>query len=326
MTTLPSSPSVHVHVDMDELWAIADCYGLAPFAANLLPAYETGAPRLAALFDEFGIQATWFVVGRDVLNPDGPPSQFLRDRLERGDAVANHSQTHRLDFRGLSREELRNEICEAHEAIHAATGFAPRGFRAPGYGYSAALIEELQAQGYAYDSSLCPSPYGFVFRYLDGQIIRDARRKGWSAPAGDGTTGPFKTQYSILRDLRHPFRPHQPLRSVPSESQGGNIWEYPTATAPGLRLPFQAGIGLRLGRAYMGFQVQCWRALAPTTPMTLLFHGADLADFSVTGHPFFLHSPFFAMPLSQRMDRARYLLEAVLRNRTCILTESVHQA
>jgi hypothetical protein len=123
-------------------------------------------------------------------------------------------------------------------------------------------------------------------------------------------------------------------QKVPLKS-GGGLVEYPVAVAPLLRLPYQAGIVLRLGPAYGAIQTGLWNTTGRGLPVTLLFHGADLTDFSSTGHPFFTMSPFFAMPMDKRLGRARRLLEGILRGRHVALTEdsfnefgseSVHQS
>jgi hypothetical protein len=113
---------------------------------------------------------------------------------------------------------------------------------------------------------------------------------------------------------------------LPSSSQveGQVLWEYPTAIAPGFRLPFQAGICLRLGQSYANVQCSTWKWLAPRTPLTFLFHGADLTDFSEAGHPFWRQSPFFSMRMETRLERARALLRSLLENRQVLLTESLH--
>jgi peptidoglycan/xylan/chitin deacetylase (PgdA/CDA1 family) len=335
---------------MDELWAIAQCYNLAPFPEGLNPVDQNGAPRLAALFDELQIRATWFVVGRDVMDHQGPAAEFLRARIAAGDRVANHSQSHQLRFRTLSSDSLRQEIRTAHRHIHQATGQEPIGFRAPGYGHTPALIRELIQQGYRYDSSLCPSPFGFVFRWMDRRITASVRSNGWQAPTRefsdcdvpkptvrnrraiptcpDGLSLPegHKTQYSILADLRYPIAPHwqDGIRPEPSP-EGCGLIEYPTAIAPGFRLPYQAGICMRLGPLYTKLQTAAWRHLASRTPLTLLIHGADLTDFTVTGHPFFLKSPFFVMDMELRIHRLRTLLQAALAHRACRLTEDCLQ-
>jgi hypothetical protein len=300
---------------MDELWAIAQCYGLKPFPRELTPVWSQGAPSLAELFDHLQIPVTWFVVGQDLEDPQGTAASFLRHRLKKGDAVANHSMTHRLDFRKLPERELEREVRSAHDRIGEVLQVDPVGFRSPGYGFQPALIPLLQRLGYRYDSSICPSPFGGVFRWLDGALTRAVRKSGWAEEKPGTRIHPTrqKTQYSHLRDLTHPLRPHV--------LTGSSLWEYPTAIAPGLRLPFQAGICLRLGPGYSKAMTTAWKVLAPNTPLTFLVHGADLTDFSVTKHPFFVKSLFFGVDPVRRSTGLQEILKDLLTIRQPELLE-----
>src|SRR5206468_2003853 len=60
---------------------------------------------------------------------------------------------------GLSlRLHDRAQRAVPERAIEDACGRRPRGFRAPGYTLSPALLDAVRDRGYAYDSSLLPSP------------------------------------------------------------------------------------------------------------------------------------------------------------------------
>jgi peptidoglycan/xylan/chitin deacetylase (PgdA/CDA1 family) len=84
-------------------------------------------PRVLDLLDERGARATFFCVGRRVeTHPD-----LAAEIARRGHRVENHSHHHRVAFWFLPPAALHDEINRAQAAIAAATGRAPRLFRAP---------------------------------------------------------------------------------------------------------------------------------------------------------------------------------------------------
>ena len=300
----PGTPAF-VHVDLDDLWALADCYGFdAP--ADIAHFISADAlPRLARLFDAAGVRATFFVVGRDALHP--PAAAALRGLLADGHAVANHSMDHPLTFRNLPPAELERQVADAEVAIAAniTGGVRPVGFRAPGYGVSPALLRVLAARGYAYDCSAMPGPWGGAFRLMDARM-RATTARGRAVP---------KAQFGRMIDMvRHPLRPHRPVPGSP-------LLEIPSATSPLLRLPFQAGVCMRLGPGYAAAQLAAFRG-RPDIPLLLLLHGADVADFAALGHPFFRRHRFFSGDVAAKEQAMATLLRAVTADRPVTTTEA----
>ncbi len=304
-----------VHVDLDNLWAISDCYGFSPPEGQTDFVYEDAVPRLGRLFREAGISATLFVVGRD-LNSEAN-IRLLRDLITDGHMVANHSQTHPLTFRNLSKAGIEKEVSQAEDSIHRHLGVKPQGFRAPGYGISRQLLSVLAERGYDYDCSAMPGPYGSVFRWLDSRLRATA--EGGKAAAG-------KTQYSRLGDmLRYPLAAHRvfPERVGDHEkaSASHGLIEIPSATSPLLRLPFQAGVCLRLGRRYFDAHLAACRRRRDM-PLLFLLHAADVTDFAALNHPFFQRSSFFSGPVADKEAGIRYFLKEISTHYRICSTEA----
>lgn len=248
------------------------------------------------------------MVGRDL--DRAPNVELLKGLVAEGHALANHSHTHPLHFRALSTRELEAEVGQAEEALTRHFGRRPVGFRAPGYGISHRLLGVLERRGYRYDCSAMPGPYGPVFRWLDRRL---------RATPPDGRTLRGKTQYSRLTDmLRHPLHPHR-VGSTRSEG-GSSLIEIPSATSPLLRLPFQAGVCLRLGRRYFDTHLAAFRR-RPDLPLLFLLHAADVADFAALDHPFFRNSPFFSGPVEDKEAGVRYFLCRITEHYAVRLTE-----
>lgn len=84
-------------------------------------------PAVLAVLETHRAQASFFCVGeRTRLFP-----RLARDILAQGHCLENHSQRHLHGFSLLGPRGMRAEITAAQESIIAATGEAPRFFRAP---------------------------------------------------------------------------------------------------------------------------------------------------------------------------------------------------
>lgn len=284
-----------IHVDLDDLWAIGECYGLKLHADHKHQLLQDAIPRLHQLFRELDLQATFFVVGRDL--EDARVVESLKELQRAGHQFANHSYTHPLNFRSLQPYELRDQVQKAHQLLGDRLGVKAVGFRAPGYGASPALLDVLHELGYQYDSSVMPGPYGWAFRWMDRRLQQGE------------VVVPKKTQFGSLREALIPLEPH---------TVRPGLVEIPVATSPRLRLPFQAGACLRLGQGYFRWNLEGY-ARRTGLPLLFLLHASDVADFSHMAHPFFREPGYFSMPVDQKMDLLRsYLgqINALRRNDT----------
>ncbi len=305
-----------IHIDVDDLWAVAECYGLSVAAELRHHITNNGLPRFASLFSRLGLRATFFVVGRDLESTSF--IQHLSQLLDDGHEIANHSHTHRLDFRALSHDDISAEIMQCHRLGSEKLGRQMIGFRAPGYAASPALTQVLQAHKYRYDASLMPSPFGPVFRWMDNRLQRQARQTPLHSSEMINHPPPaatqIKTQYPLVSDTFHTLWPK------PLGDDASALIRLPSAIAPGLRLPFQAGVCMRLGWPYFRANFELYRRL-PALPFTFLFHAADLADFSSIPIPFFKNSSFFGTPVNKRLTLAERFLETISECRPIITTE-----
>jgi peptidoglycan-N-acetylglucosamine deacetylase len=119
--------------------------------------YEDGVRRFLELFEELGVTATFFAVGRDLEIP--AVAEVLRGACAAGHELANHSWSHPYDLINRDPDDIRAEISRGHQIITELHG-SPSGFRAPGYNTSPAVLDVLRELGYGYDASPLPSwPY-----------------------------------------------------------------------------------------------------------------------------------------------------------------------
>src|SRR5690606_14148189 len=121
--------------------------------------------RAAALFSARGLHVTWFVIGRDADGDAALPdhatraanAERLRALAAAGDELGNHSYSHPYELAKLSADAIESEIAGCDRVLRAIGG-PVRGFRAPGYDISPAMLDALARLGYRYDSSVFPAP------------------------------------------------------------------------------------------------------------------------------------------------------------------------
>lgn len=149
------SKTVSFHVDVDSPIILSRFYGHSSInydVKSLEKFYENTFRRAFSLFDAFGVKATFFCVGEEIIK-SSLIAGLLKETCERGHAIANHTFSHPFGINTLGDAEIEKEIVKCNEAIKGATGHYPLGFRAPGYAIDTQVINMLEKTGIQYDSS-----------------------------------------------------------------------------------------------------------------------------------------------------------------------------
>src|SRR5690606_2270746 len=231
-------------------------------------------PRFAELFARRGLRATLFAVGADVdVSVGGGVARsaraLLRGFVGEGHEIANHSYSHRYDLGRRGVLAVREEIVRAHELLSDVAGEAVRGFRAPGYDVSPAILAELVRLGYHYDSSVLPAPGYYLAKAGVMAAMRAAGRRS-GAVLGDP------------RALAAPAEPYRPSLRSPWRRGSATLVEIPIAVTPGLRHP---AIGTALLSAPRWLRRRWLRAMRGRQVFNFELHGIDLADAEQDGIP-----------------------------------------
>jgi len=267
-----------VSVDLDGLGCYAAIHGLSlrldERAQRAVP--ELAVQRFCELFQALGVRATFFVIGRDA----GIAPARLKGAAGAGHEIASHSYAHDYALSRRSREEIAQDLALAERAIEDACGSRPRGFRAPGYTLSPALLDALRERAYAYDSSLLPSPpyYAAKAAALAAYALRGRRSE------------------SILGGLRQLFAPRRPHRRR-------EVRELPVATLPGLRAPV-------IGTTVLPFPWLARWAFAGGH-LNLELHGIDALDATDVPREIAAAQPGLRMRAAEKLRRLRGLLETL---------------
>jgi hypothetical protein len=177
------------------------------------------------------LQFSFFVVGFDSTRELNVP--HLRALSERGHEVGNHSFSHECWMQRYSAARLDEEIGRAHDALYAATGQTPCGFRGPGFSWSPGLFEALARRGYVYDASTLPTFLGPVARlYFLASAKLSAQERA--------------ERESLFGSFRDGFRPNRPYAWRLSGER--RLVEVPVTTVPVIRTPFHMSYLLYLSR------------------------------------------------------------------------------
>ena len=249
-----------ISVDLDEIDCYAAIHGLTGVELNTRAIYERALPRLAALFDELGVRATFFAIGRHLSHENGAR---LRALHEAGHEIANHSLHHYYDLTRRPRAEQRAEVVGGADAIERAAGARPVGFRAPGYTMTTELLREVADSGAAYDSSVFPCPAYYLAKTAVISWMRLRGRKSSSLISDPrGVLLPPADPYRAGTPF---YRPGTGILELPIAVTGtlsGRMQFIGTNVASAGELGARALAHLMRGRPFVNFEL----------------HGIDLAD------------------------------------------------
>jgi hypothetical protein len=297
-------PTCAISIDLDGIACYYRIHGLGPAPVELEHAvFERALPRASQLFAARGLRVTWFVIGRDadgeLAAPDRAARQRnagrLRELTERGDELGNHSYSHRYELARLAPSEIDAELDGCDRVLRAIAGAPPRGFRAPGYDLSPAMLDCLARRGYRYDSSIFPAPGYYAAKAAVMAGLALAGR-----PSGAVMTDP--------RQLAAPPEPYRPAMRAPWRRGQAPVVELPIAVTPWLRLP---AIGTSLLAAPAAIRSRLVDAMARRPLFNFELHGIDFIDAERDGIPGELvaRQPDLRIPVSDKLARLDQMLD-----------------
>jgi len=207
-----------VSIDLDDKWTYLKTCG--DQAWRSYPSYlGIVVPRILSVLETHGIKATFFVVGKDATQQEN--AAIFRQIVHAGHEIASHSFHHDPWLQAYSEGELDRELESAEEAIIAATGQQPVGFRGPGFSQSDTLIDALAKRNYLYDATTFPNilnPLARRYFLKHSALTRSERRQRGEL-------------FGSFRDGFRTNRPHN--RHTPH----GSLTEIPVTTLPFLKTP-----------------------------------------------------------------------------------------
>lgn len=288
---MPDAPVLCLSIDLDDLRYYRGIHAL-PAVEETDLVFTRAVPRFVELLDGLGAKATFFAIAEDAGRWPAA-GQCLRDLAAGGHEVASHSLTHPYDLSRRDDAAIAAEVAGSRALLESACGAPVLGFRGPGYNLTPALLRALAAAGYAYDSSVLPSPPYWAAR---AAVI------GWM-----GLTG--RRSSSITGRARDFFRGGTPFRWPDAE---GGLPEVPMTAAGPLWMPL---IGTTLaGRGALARQMVGAATRKPFVHVE--FHAVDFLDLDRDGlEPGLRVEPALKVPLDARLEAYREHLHRLARGR-----------
>jgi peptidoglycan/xylan/chitin deacetylase (PgdA/CDA1 family) len=289
-----TKPIASLSLDLDNQWSYMKTHGDSGWEG--FPSYlDVVVPRFLEVLAARELRITVFVVGQDAA------LEKNRSALSRltpaGHEVGNHSFHHEPWLHLYSEARLVDELKRAEEAIEAATGRRPDGFRGPGFSLSETTLRVLAQRGYRYDASTLPTflgPLARAYYFMTARLTpeeREERRK-------------------LFGGFAEGLRPVQPYRW---KLDAATLLEIPVTTLPFLRIPmhvsyilYAASISPALARAYFATALNLcrWAGVGPS----ILLHPLDfLGGDDVRELSFF---PAMGMPGHRKTELVSELLAA----------------
>jgi peptidoglycan/xylan/chitin deacetylase (PgdA/CDA1 family) len=222
-----TEPIASLSLDLDNLWSYQMTHGDPDW--NRYGTYlDVVVPLFLEELRRLSLRVTVFVVGKDASIPVNEDA--LRSISQAGHEIGNHSFNHQPWLHRYSPDDLDRELTMAEDAIEAATGQRPHGFRGPGYSLSAELVDQLTARRYQYDCSTLPTIIGPLARkyYFRSAELDEAQRA--------------ERRY-LFGSWREGLRPLKPYWW---DGTNGQLLEIPVSVMPLTRVPFHVSYVLYL--------------------------------------------------------------------------------
>jgi hypothetical protein len=260
---LSREPSACVSVDLDALRCYTAIHGFPDPDVEHDPVLHKGLTRFLELFEQEGIRATFFCVGRDLSDPSY--AGLLSQAASAGHELANHTENHFYDLRSRSESTIQSEISACEERLNGLSAERCVGFRTPGYNLSPAIAQVLAERDYLYDSSVFPCPPYYAAKGAVMGLL--------------GLIGrPSRSQMTLAAHLTAPRCSYRMDPSRPfSRAVDAKLWQIPVAVSRRLRLPI---IGTTLRWTGVPNKDPAFRGI-----FNLEFHAIDLVDASDLGIP-----------------------------------------
>ena len=253
----------NISLDLDDQWTYMKVHGDEGW--ETFPSYlDVFIPLVLDVLDELDIKITFFVVGQDAAIKKN--HAILRNIIDRGHEIANHSFHHESWLKTYSKEKIEEEIRIAEEAIFDATGTLTNMFRGPGFSWSNDLLEVLRKRNYLFDASLLPTYISPIMR----------RYYFWKSSLSKAEKESRKELFGSFKEGFYPLKPFKWKLSDKNE-----LLEIPVTTMPVFKIPFHqsyllyiSGVSITLMKIYLRFSIFMCK-LTKTQPSYLL-HPLDL--------------------------------------------------
>jgi len=286
-------------LDLDNKWSYMKTHGDAGWES--FPSYlDVCVPRVLGFLRERNLKITFFIVGQDAALDQN--REALGQIPVDGHEIGNHSYRHEPWLHLYSKEELVDEFARTEDALEAATGNRPKGFRGPGYSLSPTVLEVLADRSYEYDCSTLPTyiaPLARAYYFFKSPEMSDEEREKRRKLFGKFADG---------------FQSLKPYRWKIDERK---ITEIPVTTFPVMKSPIHASYVIYLSTFSNSSKSAPWNSAmaacrATGTEPSLLLHPLDF--LSAADAPELKFFPGMNVALEKKLEFVGELLEGYQKN------------
>lgn len=254
-------PFASLSLDLDNQWSYMKTHG--DDAWREYPSYfDVAVPRILEFLAQRRLTITFFIVGQDAALEKNRP--WIAEIARAGHEIGSHSFLHEPWLHLYSEQELEQELVRAEQALVAATGHRPVGFRGPGFSLSGTTLRVLARRGYEYDCTVFPNalnPLARAYFFATSRLSKEEKQQR-------------KALFGTFADA---FRPVKPFRWNLGAQE---LLEIPVTTMPLAKIPVHLSYVLYLSKYSRLAARGYWRAalgmfrLTRTAP-SILLHPLD---------------------------------------------------
>ncbi len=210
--------------DIDTLMADLSLKGVDEAGQNKIRkiSYSDIVPRLLGWLSELGVKGTFFIIGKDGLDPDN--KKAIGQICSQGHEIANHSFSHERRLSVSGSGDFAKDVSESEKILSDIAGRKISGFRMPGSTVNKEKLQVLEELGYLYDSS------------LNASLVFNFTKACYGFLSGKSAKLPCQGMSSWMA----PNRPYYPNRVNIYKDSGERfkLLEIPITLIPGLSFPF----------------------------------------------------------------------------------------
>lgn len=280
-------------LDLDNQWSYMKTHGDPGWTS--FPSYlDWSVPRILEFLRKRDQKITFFIVGQDAVHDCN--ADALRAISDDGHEIGNHSFNHEPWLHTYSEAKMEEELQMAEEAIFAATGQMPVGFRGPGFSLSEITLRTLSRRGYKYDATVFPNllnPLARAYFFATSSLTAEEKEQR-------------KELFGTWRDALRPVKPFQ----WAFEDQA--LMELPVTTMPLFKTPIHLSYILFASRysrfiAMTYFRLGLLMCRMTGTEPSLLLHPLDFIGCDDVGELAFF--PGMDMLAADKMDIVTEVLD-----------------
>jgi len=300
--------SLVLTIDLDTPTEYAAIHGLQLNAEDPHAVYRKPLERFEGLCQQLGAAGTIFPITRDVC---GIAAERLGQLSEQGFEIASHSHNHNYRLASLGPGDILRDLRASKLTLREQLDLNPMGFRAPGYQLSSGLLDELEGQGFAYDSSVLPSPLYYTAKLLTLIAYRMASIHSMSM------LGP-------ARQTMAPQKPYRPSRD-PYRSDKGKprkLVELPISVATPARLPLTGQVLTVIGDTLRNVAA---KSVERNDSVVINFHGIDFADAQELPRKIVNKQKELGIPSSERVKAFEKFCKTIAQGRTVMTCAELAQ-